>query len=97
MNKKTILRKLVQLKSQLAKYGVTQIGLFGSTVREENTSKSDIDILIDFQPEKETYRNFMFVCELLEDVFGKHKVDVVTYHGLSPFISEQVLKEVEYV
>ena len=56
------MRKLLQLKGQLAKCGVIKLGLFGSTVREENTSKSDIDILIDSRPEKETYQNFMSVC-----------------------------------
>lgn len=51
MNKITVLRKLSQLKSELSHYGVTKLGLFGSTVRGENTEHSDIDILIDFQPE----------------------------------------------
>lgn len=88
---------LVQLKDKLSPYGVIKLGLFGSTVREENTPQSNIDILIDFQPEKETFQNFMAVCEILENFFKKHKVDIVTYKGLSPFISERILKEVEYV
>jgi len=44
------------LKGPLSTYGVTQLGLFGSTVRGENTRGSDIDILLDFASDKETYQ-----------------------------------------
>ena len=51
MKKQTVLRKLAELKTPLLQYGVTKLGLFGSTVRGENKPGSDIDVLIDFQPE----------------------------------------------
>ena len=69
----------------------------GSTVRGENTRKSDIDILIDFNAGQETYLNFMNACSILQSAFGKTKLDVVTKKGLSPYIGETILKEVEYV
>ena len=56
-----------------------------------------MDILIDFEDDKETYSNFLMACEVLERLFDRLKVDIVTRKGLSPFISQQVLKEVEYV
>ena len=52
MKKQTVLRKLAELKAPLLQFGVTKLGLFGSTVRGENKPGSDIDVLIDFQPEK---------------------------------------------
>ena len=55
MKKQTVLKKLAELKTPLLQYGVTKLGLFGSTVRGENKPGSDIDVLIDFQPEKETF------------------------------------------
>ena len=73
------------------------MGLFGSTVRGENTRNSDIDILIDFNAGQETYLNFIGACNILQDAFGKIKLDVVTKKGLSPYIGETILKEVEYV
>ncbi|RHR58312.1 nucleotidyltransferase family protein [Parabacteroides sp. AF17-28] len=98
MNKKTVLNKLSFLKERLSsQYGVSKIGLFGSVIREENRKNSDIDILIDFQEGKETYQNFLSVCETLEELFQKHKLDIVTLKGLSPFIGKQILNEVEYV
>ena len=74
-----------------------EIGLFGSTVRGENKPGSDIDVLIDFQPEKETFQNFMAVCDMLESFFKRQKLDIVTIKGLSPYVGQQILKEVEYV
>lgn len=85
------------LKSQLYEVGVNQIGLFGSTVRNENTKDSDIDILLDFNAEAETYVNFMTACKILEDNFKNYKIDIVTRKGLSPYIGETILNEVEYV
>ena len=78
-------------------YGVSQLGLFGSSVRNEQTPSSDIDILIDFHPEKETFQNYMTVCDMLENLFKRHKIDIVTVKGLSPYIGQQILNEVEYV
>ena len=78
-------------------YGVSQLELFGSSVRNEQTPSSDIDILIDFHPEKETFQNYMAVCNMLENLFKRHKIDIVTVKGLSPYIGQQILNEVEYV
>ena len=97
MNKKSVLNRLSSLKAPLMAVGVSQLGLFGSTVRGENTRKSDIDILIDFNTGQETYLNFIDACSILQSAFGKIKLDVVTKKGLSPYISETILKEVEYV
>lgn len=97
MNKKTVIKRLSSLKTSLMAVGVCQLGLFGSTVRGENTPKSDIDILIDFNAGEETYLNYINACNLLQDAFGKIKLDVVTKKGLSPYIGEAILNEVEYV
>lgn len=98
MKKDTVLKKLSLLKETLtSQYGVSKIGLFGSVIRGENKRNSDIDILIDFEEGKETYQNFMSVCDALENFFHKHKLDIVTIKGLSPFIGKQILNEVEYV
>ena len=97
MNKNTVIKRLSSLKVPLMAVGVSQLGLFGSTVRGENTLKSDIDILIDFNAGQETYHNFIDACTILQNAFGKKKLDVVTVKGLSPYIGEMILKEVEYV
>ena len=97
MNKNTVIKRLSSLKAPLMAVGVSQLGLFGSTVRGENTRNSDIDILIDFNADQETYLNFIDACNILQSAFGKIKLDVVTKKGLSPYIGETILNEVEYV
>lgn len=97
MNKNIAIKRLSVSKEAAAVFGISKMGLFGSTVRRENTPQSDVDILIDFAEGKETFHNFMSVCDLLEKNFGDTKVDVVTMKGLSPFIGKQILSEVEYV
>lgn len=98
MNKQAAIKKLQSVKQQLMQHhGVAKLGVFGSTVRGTAGKDSDVDILVDFEAEKETYTNFISVCELLEKLFGRRKVDVVTYKGLSPFVGKSILNEVEYV
>jgi len=84
-------------KGLLAAFGVDQVGLFGSYVREEQSPNSDIDILVHFKPEQETFDNLMFTYDLFENLFKGFKVEVVTNTGLSPYIGPQILKEVQYV
>ncbi|MDO9256436.1 MAG: nucleotidyltransferase domain-containing protein [Bacteroidales bacterium] len=90
------LNKLKLSKSELIKFGVVRIGLFGSVSRNESNKDSDVDILIDFNSESETYENYINVCSFLESIFKGSKLDIVTEKGLSPFIGPYILKEVEY-
>jgi hypothetical protein len=91
-----ILNKLKLSKSELNKFGVVRIGLFGSVNRDESNKDSDVDILIDFNSESETYDNYMKACSFLENIFKGSKLDIVTEKGLSPFIGPYILKDVEY-
>ena len=97
MKRTYVLNQLSMLKGKLADYGVSSIGLFGSTVRNENGPDSDIDILVDFSDGKETYDNLMSVCDLLQSTFKRSKLDVVTKKGLSPYIKSVILSETKYV
>ena len=84
-------------KPELSKLGVQNIGLFGSYLRNEQSDKSDIDLLIDFEPEKENFDNYMAVYDLFENIFKNEKIEVVTKNGLSQYIGPKILKEVMYV
>lgn len=96
IQRQEILNKLKLSKSELSKFGVIRIGLFGSVSRDESNKDSDVDILIDFNSESETYDNYIKTCSFLENTFKGSKLDIVTEKGLSPFIGPYILKEVEY-
>ncbi|MEY4106117.1 MAG: hypothetical protein RL181_459 [Bacteroidota bacterium] len=97
LSKKYIKDKISSNSVQIRQYGISKIGLFGSFVRQEQKSGSDIDILIDFQQGKETFDNFMAICDLFDAIFKGYKVEVVTVGGLSPYIGPHILNSVEYV
>jgi hypothetical protein len=92
-----ILKTLKANKLKLSKFGIRNVGLFGSYSRNEQSSESDIDLLIDFEPEKENFDNFMAAYDLFEKLFKNEKIEVVTKNGLSPYIGPRILNEVEYV
>ena len=92
-----IIALLKSHKAELLNFGVINIGLFGSYVRNEQTNKSDIDLLIDFDPEKENFDNYMAVYDVIERIFKDEKVEVVTKNGLSKYIGPRILNDVIYV
>ncbi|MDI6776204.1 MAG: nucleotidyltransferase family protein [Syntrophales bacterium] len=77
----------------LERLSVKKIGVFGSYVRGEQKSRSDIDFLVDF--EKPTFDNFMDLVFSLEKYLGR-RVDVITEGSLSPYIRPYVEKEVRW-
>ncbi len=93
-----ILQQLRQVLPQLrSEYGVTSLGVFGSYVRGEQTETSDIDVLVEFEPDRR-FGLFQF-CALeneLSDLLGR-KVDLVMKDGLKPRIGKRILQEVMYL
>ena len=90
-----LLRLIAEHQNEIKQFGVKRCGLFGSYVRDQHTSGSDIDILVGFEPDQKTFDNFMGLAFFLEDLFGR-KVDLVTAESLSPYIGPYILNEVEY-
>ena len=96
-NKEYILNTIKSKEREISNFGIRSIGLFGSYARGEQSENSDIDILIDFEPEKENFDNFMAVYDIIEKLFRDQKVEIVTRNGLSPYIGPKILNEVQYV
>lgn len=93
--KQDILDLIHRNRSRLQIFGVKSIGLFGSYVRGEQRPESDIDLLIEFEPEMKSFDAFMEVSLFLEDLL-RHRIELVTRESLSPYIGPHILKEVEY-
>lgn len=95
MNRSRALELLTQSKPTLvARYGVTQLALFGSTARNNARSDSDIDILVAFDGPATSERYFG-VQFYLEDLFGC-EIDLVTEKALRvelrPFIEKEAVR-----
>ncbi len=85
----------VQKKSLCERYQITELGVFGSYARGEQTEASDVDILVDYDIAP-TFIMLVELREYLSEVFGL-KVDIVTKNGLKSRIRDRVLAEAIYV
>jgi len=96
MNRTRALELLAQSKPVLAeRYGVTDLALFGSTVRQTARSDSDLDVLVAFDGPATSDRYFG-VLFYLEDLFGC-TVDLVSEKGLRPELRPFIEKEAVHV
>ena len=88
-----ILQKFKELKSELVtRYKVREIGLFGSWIREEQQSGSDIDLLVEFDSEADLF-DLIGLNLYLEEIF-KCPVDVVSRKALREELRDAVLRQV---
>ncbi|MBE7555252.1 MAG: nucleotidyltransferase family protein [Anaerolineales bacterium] len=94
--KKEILALIQANQESIKTFGVKKLGLFGSFMRNQQRSESDIDLLVEFEPGQKSFDNFMQLSFLLEDILQR-PVELVTLESLSPYIAPYITQEVEYV
>lgn len=95
LTKQEVMNILKVNKNNFARFGVKEIGLFGSFVREEQTEASDVDLLVDLQN-----HNWDNYCQLLcftEALFLGRKVDLITENSIEGYGGVNICREVEYV
>jgi predicted nucleotidyltransferase len=94
MRRDDILAMLREHRADLERFGVRSLRLFGSSARNEASSGSDVDLLVDFE-RTPTYSEFMRLRILLEDLLGV-EVDLVTESGLRqqvrPFVEKDAIR-----
>lgn len=84
-------------ESRLADVGrrfkVREMALFGSVIRDDFTDKSDVDVLVEFEPDGpvQSLFDFIRVKHALEDEVFHREVDLVEKSTLSPYIAKDVL------
>jgi predicted nucleotidyltransferase len=76
-------------------FGVIEVGLFGSFVREEATEESDVDLLVNLQ--ESDYLNYFNLHEFAESLFLNRTVDIITEQGITVNNGIYICREVEYV
>lgn len=78
------------IKEICERYHVRQMILFGSVLRNDFDQDSDIDILVDFDPELELgYILFYTLQEELSDLFER-QIDLMPKSGLKPVFWERI-------
>ncbi|MDR0873675.1 MAG: nucleotidyltransferase domain-containing protein, partial [Prevotellaceae bacterium] len=83
-------RVINKLKNALPDYPIEKAWLFGSYARGEETRKSDVDLLVRFQPDaKIVGLDYFRILNKLEDTLHK-KVDLVKEGTLRKFAVDTV-------
>ena len=77
------------------KFGVKQIGVFGSFAKGTSNRSSDIDVLVEFEQTVDFFQ-FIELKQFLESLLNRD-VDLVTKKALKPLIKDKILNEVIYV
>ena len=78
-----------------ASYGATQVRIFGSVARGDDTQDSDIDFLVALEPGR-TLLDLARLEEQLEKLLGR-RVDVVTERALRDPVRASALREALHV
>lgn len=90
------IRELIQQKREeilhvATQHGAYNVRIFGSVARGEASLESDIDFLVDMDPQHSLLDRISLLLDL-EQLLGR-KVDVATERILRPGIRERVLRE----
>ncbi len=92
MKQDFVLQTLKQKNAELTKqFGVKSLLLFGSVARNESTSASDVDLLVEFN-RPVGYFGLFALQDYLEKLLGC-RVDLGTPDSLKPYIKERVMGE----
>jgi len=85
-----VLAKLSEERDNIRRFGVRSLGLFGSVAREENTSASDLDFLVEF--DRKSFDAYMDLKAYLENLFGC-PADLVLANTPKRRLREPILNE----
>ncbi|MDZ7599222.1 MAG: nucleotidyltransferase family protein [Desulfobacterales bacterium] len=78
------------------KHGIRRLAIFGSALRDDFRPDSDVDVLVEFQPDR--IPGLLGVARLereLSPLFGGRKVDLRTPEDLSRYFRRSVVEEAE--
>ena len=98
MDKQEIKNRLCQaLDACPHKEAITSLAIFGSYVNGMPDENSDLDILVDFEPDaKIGYFAMAHIKRFFESVLGI-TVDLLTPPAISKYFRDEVLKQAEYL
>jgi hypothetical protein len=85
-----VLELLARNRDRIRSFGVRSLALFGSSVRDEATPASDVDLLVEF--DNKTFDNYMDLKFFLEDLLGR-PVDLVLRSAVKSRLREPILAE----
>lgn len=77
------------------KYSIKRLAVFGSALRDDFGTDSDVDVLVEFQPGRVPGLDFIAIERELSGLLQGRRVDMVTPKFLSPRLRGQILASAE--
>lgn len=93
MDMRTLQTYRQEIDALSRRHGVSQLRVFGSTVKGQTGLDSDLDLLVSLEPGRSLLDRAAFKADL-QDLLGI-KVDAVNPATLHPLIREQVQQEAQ--
>jgi len=96
MRRDEVIARLKEAEPALRARGIRRAAVFGSVARGEERPDSDIDIMIEIDPEAHiTIYDYVGLKELVATFFDQ-TVDVVDREGLKPFVKPAAIRDAIY-
>lgn len=95
MTRDKIIAKLRAREAEIRAKGVTRLALFGSRVRGDNRKHSDLDVLVDIDPNlrKFSLTDLAGVKVRLDEILGL-EVNIVERNTISPKFAKRIADDI---
>lgn len=89
MNTRELLRKKrAEILAIAAKHGASNVRIFGSVARSEDTTTSDVDILVDMHGDR-SLLDLVALKQDIEELLGR-RADVLTEESISRYLRDRI-------
>jgi len=93
MDRSTVVAKLRAFEPELKTAGITRLSLFGSVARGEASSESDVDLMAEFDPDRQfSLLDMVRLENRLADILGA-RVDLTPARAMRDRIRERASRE----
>ena len=97
MNKAKMTLPEDQIREICRRHRVKELSLFGSSVRGDSRPESDVDLLVEFEPDAEI--GFLTLSKMRRELSGilQRPVDLVPKGGIKTKVRDSVLSEARVI
>ena len=92
MKRAEIISALKQRAPDIRRFGATSLYLFGSVARDEAGSESDVDLFVDYDPDRFSFVELIRLRKHLSEILGR-SADLTTREGLHPLLRRTIEAE----
>ena len=98
MSNKNLAIATIEIADFCRRHHIRKFSLFGSSLRDDFGPQSDVDVLVEFEPDARVGLFKLYDLEQeLSELLGGRRIDINTPKSLSKHFRDEVLAEAEVV